>query len=138
MATRRGIPKYDSPVLNPRGRFVPEWFKAFATVYDSSEQTITAGTTVTIPHGIGSPPRKMWCVLVCKTTDLGYGVGDEAQIPLYEDNQDYGVSLSADTTSIYATFGADGIRLMRRNAPIGALAALGATGNWRLVVRYEP
>jgi hypothetical protein len=137
MAVKRGAPKYESPVLDQLGHFNPEWFRFLVTGPESDSKAITSGTNTTIPHRLKSPPRQLWAVLICTSTELGYAAGDEVAPAGFEDASDYGVSLSADVTNIYATVGANGIRLMRRTAPIGEFATID-NSKWRLVVRFEP
>ena len=137
MATKRGAPKYESAVLNQSGFFNPEWFRFLVTAYDTDEKTISAGTTTTITHRLTARPRKRWCVLVNKIAELGFSVGDEVDAVGFEDASDYGLSVAADATNLYVTVGAAGIRVMRRNFPIGEFAAITAD-NWRFIVRFEP
>lgn len=47
-----------------------------ADVFKSSEQTITANTAVTVPHGLGGVPAEVVTRLICKTAELGYSIGD--------------------------------------------------------------
>ncbi len=137
MPQKRGAPKFDAPVLDSLGHFASEWFPFLASAYATDEKTLTNGATTTVAHRLKSPPFQMWGVLICKTAELGYAVGDETPIPGFEDASDYGVSLSCDATNIYATAGASGVRLMRRSAPIGEFATI-TNANWRLIVRFEP
>jgi len=54
----------------------PKWY-AIKGRYVSTEQTIVAGTLVSLEHLIGCKPRKATHVLRCKSAIYGWAVGDE-------------------------------------------------------------
>ena len=53
-------------IINATGRFV------------SSNQTITAGGSLTLAHSLGVNPQKIWYDLVNVTAELGYTAGQRA------------------------------------------------------------
>ena len=67
-------------------------------VYVSGQVALpTSGTQQTFTHSLGATPTSFDCYAVCTTTDIGYAVNDVLKIV----TQDAGVSLSADSTTIY-------------------------------------
>jgi hypothetical protein len=51
------------------------WAKPYVPRFTSSDQTITAGGSLTLAHGLGASPAKVWFDLVCTTAELGFSVG---------------------------------------------------------------
>lgn len=45
-------------------------------VFQSSDQTITAGGSLTIAHSLGYTPKECWVSLVCQTGEHGYSAND--------------------------------------------------------------
>ncbi|HUC63442.1 MAG TPA: hypothetical protein VMF53_15960 [Alphaproteobacteria bacterium] len=54
---------------------------AFTKSYTSSQQTITAGGSLTLAHGLGAQPKLIVIKLHCLTAENGYSVGDELIVP---------------------------------------------------------
>jgi len=52
--------------------------------FESSEQTITNNTLLSVSHGLGRIPKEASVIIRCKTTDLGYSVDDEVQFVIDE------------------------------------------------------
>lgn len=103
----------------------------FSTQYESAETAITAGGTASFTHGLGSTPILLQAELVCKTTDLGFAVGDRIVLSTYADNGN-GISLWLDgSTGIKARFGTS-LSVIR--AATGSTDAI-TFANWKLVVR---
>lgn len=50
--------------------------------YDSGDQDITSGSTLTLTHGLGSKPSRVEYILVCRTAQSNYSVGNEIDAPL--------------------------------------------------------
>lgn len=114
---------------------------AFSKSFVSPEQTITAGGTVSITHGLGEAPKLIQAELICKTAEHGYAVGDRVVInpainPANASGSQYGHSLILNSTSIVVRYGTggSGISYVITNALTGAGAGL-LNANWRLVVR---
>lgn len=104
----------------------------------SAEQTVVAASGGSAAHSLGSVPIELYAYLVCKTTELGFAVGDRLMIP--GDTRDAapgtaqsrGVQVWADSTSVKWRIGADGILL--NNATTGTGGAFITAANWRLVI----
>jgi len=76
------------------------------TPFISSNQTITSGGLLTIPHGLGYAPNRIWLSLICVNATNGWQVGDEVFISLA--NSDTGAtkitSVYRDSTNVYVRF----------------------------------
>lgn len=130
----------DPPGSPPQGQVARQWydfFRGLAEPFSSTEQTISSAGLLTIEHGLGVKPKRAWAVLVCKTTEYGYAVGEEVAAPCFEDANDHGVTVYVSATNIKAVIGANGVRVMRVDAGNeGQFAAITA-GSWRIVLRCQ-
>ena len=110
-------------------------FLGYSKIYESPEQTITSGGSVTLAHTLGTRPKFVQIFLVCKTAEHGYAVNDEIPITFTGNNNSaYGAVITYDTTNIVARYGNN------TNAFLGLHKATGAgqnftNTNWRLIVR---
>jgi hypothetical protein len=102
--------------------------------FTSSEQTVTTDTKLDVAHSLGAIPALVQVVLRCKTTDLGYAVGDEV---IYHGNVDLSLSVDrgaiimSDSTNVTIIQGL-GIALLGKST----FNVAGITvGNWKWVVR---
>lgn len=139
MAIRKGVPQADARWFNDDGTPTQEVYNFLTRgPFVSRPQTITDGTTLTLKHGLGVTPARVTVTVRNNTVAavLGIAANREVAIPLYEDTNDHGVSVSYNATDINVTVGANGIRLMREDAPIGAMAAI-TNDNWRMIVRAD-
>lgn len=50
---------------------------AGATTYESTAQTITAGGSLSLAHGLGAAPKNIWMKAVCQTGEFNWSAGDE-------------------------------------------------------------
>jgi len=80
-------------------------------IFESSEQTITDGGALTIAHGLGFTPKFCQLVLVCKTAEQGYSIGDKLLQPVFGSvlSVSRGLAVTLDATNInvrYANSGA--------------------------------
>ena len=100
----------------------------------SSETAIpSGGTAATVAHGLGAIPSLVSVVLRCKTTDLGYSVGDEVQVLSSSLSGAYQSTVYADATNV--EFGlTTGSTIQIYNQSTGSLSSITA-GNWKLVFR---
>lgn len=98
----------------------------FTTYYESSEQTITNGSAITLTHSLGAIPKLVITELVCKTTNLGWAVGDRLT-----STAPY-VSTVYNTTQVILAVYSSGINIVNKST--GALSAITAA-SWKLVVR---
>lgn len=107
----------------------------FTTYYESSEQTISSGSSTTLTHGLGAIPKFMIAELVCKTTDRGYAVDDRivfTSVMGSSGSTSRQYMVTYNPTKIIISYDA--------NVPIitsktGGAAAGITTGSWRVVVR---
>lgn len=139
MAIRKGTPQQSARWFNDDGTPTQEAYNFLARgPFMSQPQEIADGTVLTLTHGLGVTPSRVTVTVRNNTAAaiLGIGANREVSIPLYEDANDHGVSVSFNATDINVTVGANGIRLMREDAPIGAMAAI-TNANWRLIVRAD-
>lgn len=109
----------------------------FTKFYESPEQIITNGVLLTLAHGLGTIPKLVDAVLVCKVANAGYVPGDVVNVTL--DNQGtnsltWGASCVRDATNL----------LVRPSGTAGSFILLDKTStaafqitntSWRLVVR---
>jgi hypothetical protein len=107
--------------------------------YESPPQTITAGGSLTIPHGLGRKPILFQYMLVCTTAELGYSIGDELPIeaqPIGSSSSSIaqGVAVVPDDTNLNVRFGsqANVFQIIRKDTGSNASITI---ANWRFVVR---
>jgi hypothetical protein len=110
----------------------------FTKSFESTQQTITSGGSLTLAHGLGGSPRLYLPFLKCVTTDLGYAAGDEVAIApgegSWDSNHSRGISMIPDATNITIRFGSDANPLMVPGKTTGTLGSI-APANWKLIVR---
>ena len=100
--------------------------------YDSANQTITNGSTLTLAHGLSARPEEVFLVLRCTTNDGDYVAQDELQCPFYIDaGTPYGATATADATNIKIRTASGGHKLMDNS---GASFTL-TNARWRYEVR---
>lgn len=108
----------------------------FSKSFESSQQTITAGGTLTLAHGLAGRPKLVWAVLQCTTANLNYSIGDEVPYGPFNDydgSNSRGIGLYlADTSNIGVRFASDAISVINKST--GVLSNI-TTSSWRLVVR---
>lgn len=102
----------------------------------SAEQTISAGGSLTIPHGLGAAPDRMPQVwLVCKSAQHGYSVGDKISDIFLESASSIarGANVAVDDTNIKVRFA--NVSLPFRIMSLSGGTAVELTNSsWRLVV----
>ena len=123
------------PIADGSGK-VDGWITTpiFNKAFESSEQTLTASTTVSVAHGLGTKPKLMQAVIICKTAELGYSIGDEVMaISRFE--HFYGwVEIPAvycDSTNMGFVINA-AIVVFRKDTQAHAAITL---ANWKLILR---
>lgn len=102
------------------------------SAYVSAEQTITAGTNVTLAHGLSGVPAIVRVVLRCKTAELGYLVNEEVDMTFQYTFGGGQVQTSSDATNVYITFG-NNVNLLNKLSMPNVTTITYA--NWRWVVR---
>ena len=110
----------------------------FSESFTSSEQTITAGGSLTLAHSLSATPDLLQARLVCKSGEFGYSIGDELVIQLGQESQastnSYGVSVVPDGTNLNVRFGsASGVFLIN-NKTTGGIQLITAA-SWKIVFR---
>lgn len=114
-------------------------FSALPVGYQSSQQTITNATMLTLAHGLGGTPKHVWVTIICINSEFGYGASEEASVQLNNDEADaaeHGVCVSADATNIYVQKGASTLPVYNKSSP-GVGAAI-TNANWKFIVRANP
>lgn len=126
-----------TPAANPTGNKIPTAGQlGFGKMYESPEQTITAGALITLAHGLGAKPKLLSLELVCKTAENGYSVGDCVNIPAHAggySTSNYGCTARLDATNIGLRLGSQVTTFLMLNSSGNAVGATNA--NWRLIVR---
>lgn len=110
---------------------------ALSEFYESAEQTIVAGGSVVLSHQLSAAPRLLQLLLVCKTANAGYSVGDEVFINphfQWDNTSTRGVSVIDGTTQLKLQYSSNTNPFTVIHATTGnTVNALNA--NWRLIVR---
>lgn len=110
----------------------------FQTAFESAQQTITVGGSLTLAHGLGAQPKSYAAFLLNVTAEGGYSIGNELAINPginTDTGPGRGVSLVPDATNINVRFGSDGsycIAILRKDT--GATFGINAA-NWKLIIR---
>lgn len=116
----------------------PASTSVFTKSFESARQTITAGGSLTLAHGLGTQPKLFLPYLQCVTAEGGYSINDEV-MPL-TNNHDSGsngrnATMIPDATNITVRFGNLGSGVFNIvNKSTGADLLI-TNANWRFVVR---
>lgn len=107
--------------------------------YESAEQTIVAGEQRTLAHGFGVPPKFIAPVLICKTAEFGYSVGDIVPASPQVSSSvldSYGASFEfSGSTNILVRYGnVANPTFLGTNKTTGGAVNL-TNANWRLIMR---
>lgn len=74
--------------------------------YFSGNQSISSAGTLSLTHGLGVVPKRVWVSLKCLSAELNYSVGDIVTQPFYDHNStNIGVAVVADATSLTTRYG---------------------------------
>lgn len=107
----------------------------FSKYYESSQQTVTRSTKLTLAHGLGAVPSLVQLDLVCTTADKNWSVGDVITIWGCVDTNaahDWNAYVAKNATNIYIWQGAFGFAVP--DFTTGVYGAI-TVGSWKLVVR---
>jgi hypothetical protein len=108
----------------------------FTESYDSGDQTITSGGSLTLAHGLSSKPKLYKSFLKCATAEYGYSVGDEIEVAHLQEggstSANRAVVLVPDATNVFARIGSDGLIVVHKST--GNRQNM-TNANWRLIVR---
>lgn len=100
--------------------------------YFSGDQTPsgTPGTALTLAHGLGIRPKKVWGELRCTTIEAGYAVGDIIPVQLYDNNaaSTGGVGVFIDSTNVNVRWYGSLAAIVHKST--GAATAI-TNANWR-------
>lgn len=113
-------------------------FLPLTKVYISAEQTITSNGALTLAHGLGVAPSLVFPVLICKTAEFGYSVGDIIPAPLGtstagDDTRGASVEIGG-TTNILVRYNTAGqVFSVVHKTSAGTVGLTNA--NWRLIMR---
>ena len=113
-----------------------EGSQVFTKASISPEQTITAGGSLIIPHGLGVQPVLWESYLVCKEAEYGYWVGATILIPSsgVDNLYNLGVSVVSDAANLNCKFGSQPGVFFVLDWATGATKVI-TPSKWRLVVR---
>lgn len=107
----------------------------FSRQFPSAEQTITSGGSLTIAHGLGATPVFWTILLICKTAESGYSVGDVTEVSGTQDSSvSYGLAVVPDAVNLVCRYGANANVFFLLNKTTGAAAAV-TNANWRVILR---
>ena len=105
------------------------------TRFESAEQSIVAGSTVTVADGLGAEPAFVTYCIVCKTAELGFPVG--ARIVPTMDSVTVGnnrvSTVRFDATNLYFSFSEYANSFLAADST-GTAVALTNT-RWRLILK---
>ena len=109
--------------------------------YVSSAQTITIAGLLTLAHGLGAKPYRIFTTLVCVTAEYNYAIGDELFVTHYQESSSavdaYGLSLTIDATNLNIRYGSGPTTVfVANNKTTGAGVNL-TNANWRFYIRAE-
>jgi hypothetical protein len=118
------------------GATAPQWTTlAITQRFESAQQTITSGGSLTIAHGLGVQP-KLWAAFIqCTSAEFGYSVGYELEVPA-EANASFvsPIAIVPDATNMNVRFGSNASVFYVNNFTDGTSAQLKNT-KWKFVVR---
>lgn len=139
-----GTYAYMTGTVDSKGRITsasPGVTPTFSKSYESSQQTITSGGSLTLAHGLGARPTLVTYELVCNSTEAGYTTGDRVPtVPASTIPGGSGGSASqfhtavVDSTNVNLRFGSATAVYQLPNFSTGNIANL-TNSNWRLIVR---
>jgi hypothetical protein len=108
----------------------------FTESYDSGDQTITSGGSLTLAHGLSSQPKLYKSFIKCVTAEHDYSVGDEIEVAHLQEggstSANRAVVLVPDATNVFARIGSDGLIVVHKST--GNRQNM-TNANWRLIVR---
>ncbi len=104
-------------------------------LFESSQQTITSGGSLTLAHGLGVQPKHYAAFVQCVTAEFGYSIGQEMPMTIeYGGTAASAMAIVPDATNINIRFGNASPVFAAANFTTGAQVSL-TNANWKLVVR---
>ena len=107
---------------------------ALTKEFTSSELTIANGGGGTIAHGLGVVPKLIQVLLICKTAEQGYSIGDTVVWGTFWQSQDRGLSVGGDATNITYRYAAQATPFSYLHKSTGASDVL-TNANWRVIIK---
>lgn len=115
------------------------WFTiSGAYLYDSGDQTITASGTLSLAHGLGTRPRRIWTQIRCTSSEGNYSVGDYVTVgPTDTDGATHrGVNIVPDASNLTVLYASSASTFHVPNKSTRANFAI-TNASWRLRVFAE-
>ncbi len=104
------------------------------TFFESAQQAITQAGTLTIAHGLGAIPKTCQALIVCKTIQFNYSVGDVVVIDPSVHSTTQGLSIVVDATNITIRYGNSGTPLHITDKTTGNGGDI-TPANWKLILK---
>ena len=116
------------------GATAPEWSAGsiFTKSFESTQQTINNGGSLTLAHGLGVQPKLYQPYLQCTTAEFGYSIGDEILLNPGGGTANKGIAIWPDATNLNVRFGSSQPDIINKSNGSGGTIT---TANWKLVVR---
>lgn len=105
----------------------------FSHAFESAEISIVSGGTFSVTHGLGGVPKVVNAVIVCKTAEGGYSVGDRCPIWIGCLPTSGGFGLVKSATTLAGAFGSASNSWLLNNKTTGTQFTA-TNANWRLVL----
>lgn len=106
-------------------------------VFESSDQSITAGGLLTLAHGLGVMPRFLDSYLVCQSAEYGWAAGDVLAAGRHfqtHNTSPRGQSIWADASNVYVRFSSDSNTYSVLDKATGGGGPI-TNASWKLRVR---
>lgn len=102
-------------------------------IFQSPDQVITTAGSLTLAHGLGRTPQKVWFALVNQTTEGNYSPGDVvfSPSPASQPASNHGVSITVDGTNLNIRFGSNATTFELLNKTTGVSTSL-TNSNWKI------
>jgi hypothetical protein len=98
----------------------------------SDEADVATGLAVNVAHGLGGVPQQVHAVMVCKTSDLAWAVGDEVSASGFNiSNANPAISWGANATNVFVSVESTTLGIRRKDTGVGATIT---TSSWKLKV----
>lgn len=111
----------------------------FSEFFESAEQTITTNGILTLAHGLSAEPTLLQALVICKTAEAGYGIGNKLVMsngfgPLGSGDSSRNINMFADSTNVEVKYANDTSVFAVANKISGNFGTLD-NANWRLIIR---
>lgn len=133
--------QYDNAMDGGAGAYIllnPSSKDVFTKSYESAEQAITSAGLITMAHGFGAEPKDTRVLMICKTAEAGWSVGDKLLVHLNSSTGNIGAnrfnSLYFDSANIYLRYSDNAQPLIIAVKSTGVVQAV-TNANWRVIVR---